>query len=186
MLRPGGDPRNTAFGVLRKRDGNDPRCSGHSAVRLPEVVRRAAARRDSSAGHASGCGRADRVRVHQEAEELSEGGPHSGDSDRARNASWPVHNFSVMELCSSYRPWHDKRTGLTHLRPDQGKCVYYYFTRPGVRFERSSTSTDPTGSLPAHGHAHVVRVVLAQFVTPEALVYVGRYYTCVGAPCSRH
>ncbi len=29
-----------------------------------------------------------------------------------------VHIFSVMELCSSYRPWHDKRTGLTHLRPD--------------------------------------------------------------------
>src|ERR1051326_7016634 len=22
-----------------------------------------------------------------------------------------VHVFSVMELCSSYRPWHDKRTG---------------------------------------------------------------------------
>ena len=38
-----------------------------------------------------------------------------------------VHVFSVMELCSSYRPWHDKRTGLTHLRPDGGKCVYYYF-----------------------------------------------------------
>lgn len=38
-----------------------------------------------------------------------------------------VHVFSVMELCASYRPWHDKRTGLTHLRPDHGKCVYYYF-----------------------------------------------------------
>jgi hypothetical protein len=38
-----------------------------------------------------------------------------------------VHVFSVMELCSSYKPWHDKRTGLTHLRPDHGKCVYYYF-----------------------------------------------------------
>jgi hypothetical protein len=38
-----------------------------------------------------------------------------------------VHVFSVMELCSSYRPWHDKQTGMTHLRPDGGKCVYYYF-----------------------------------------------------------
>jgi hypothetical protein len=38
-----------------------------------------------------------------------------------------VHVFSVMELCSSYKPWHDKRTGFTHLRPDHGKCVYYYF-----------------------------------------------------------
>jgi hypothetical protein len=38
-----------------------------------------------------------------------------------------VHVISVMELCSSYRPWHDKRTGQTYLRPDGGKCVYYYF-----------------------------------------------------------
>ena len=38
-----------------------------------------------------------------------------------------VHIFSVMELCSSYRPWHDKRTGMTYLRGDGGKCVYYYF-----------------------------------------------------------
>ena len=47
----------------------------------------------------------------------------------ARRGTHPglVHVFSVMELCSSYRPWHDKRTGMTHLRPDGGKCVYYYF-----------------------------------------------------------
>lgn len=38
-----------------------------------------------------------------------------------------VHVFSVMELCSSHKPWHDKRTGFTHLRPDHGKCVNYYF-----------------------------------------------------------
>jgi hypothetical protein len=54
----------------------------------------------------------DRIR-----EILAERGTHPG----------LVHIFSVMELCSSYRPWHDKRTGLTHLRPDHGKCVYYYF-----------------------------------------------------------
>jgi hypothetical protein len=38
-----------------------------------------------------------------------------------------VHVFSVMELCSSYRPWHNKQTGMNYLRPDGGKCVYYYF-----------------------------------------------------------
>jgi hypothetical protein len=54
----------------------------------------------------------DRIR-----EILAERGTHPG----------LVHIFSVMELCSSYRPWHDKRTGLTRLRPDHGKCVYYYF-----------------------------------------------------------
>jgi len=26
--------------------------------------------------------------------------------------------FSVMEPCSSYEPWHDKKTGKTYLRPD--------------------------------------------------------------------
>src|SRR3954467_9878407 len=57
----------------------------------------------------------------------SEGGPHSGDPGPARNAPGLVHIFSVMELCSSYRPWHDKRTAVTHLRPDQGTRIYYYF-----------------------------------------------------------
>jgi hypothetical protein len=47
----------------------------------------------------------------------------------ARRGNHPglVHIFSVMELCSSYRPWHDKRTGMTYLRADGGKCVHYYF-----------------------------------------------------------
>ncbi len=35
--------------------------------------------------------------------------------------------FSVMELCSTYRPWHDKTTGKTYLRPDDGKCLHCYF-----------------------------------------------------------
>lgn len=38
-----------------------------------------------------------------------------------------VHIFSAMESCSSYRPWHDKRTGQTFLQPDSGKCLHYYF-----------------------------------------------------------
>lgn len=35
--------------------------------------------------------------------------------------------FSAMEACSSYRPWHDKQTGRTFLKPDTGKCLHYYF-----------------------------------------------------------
>ena len=38
-----------------------------------------------------------------------------------------VHIFSVMETCTTYEPWHDKRTHRTFLRPDSGKCVHYYF-----------------------------------------------------------
>ena len=38
-----------------------------------------------------------------------------------------VHVFSALEPCASYRPWHDKRSGRTFLKPDSGKCLHYYF-----------------------------------------------------------
>jgi len=38
-----------------------------------------------------------------------------------------VHVFSAMEPCSSYKPWHDKKTGTTSLRPTEAKCLHYYF-----------------------------------------------------------
>ena len=38
-----------------------------------------------------------------------------------------VHIFSAMEPCSSYRPWHDKKTHLTYLKSVGGKCLHYYF-----------------------------------------------------------
>ena len=34
-----------------------------------------------------------------------------------------VHIFGAMEACSSYRPWHDKATGKTYLKPDSSKCI---------------------------------------------------------------
>lgn len=39
-----------------------------------------------------------------------------------------VHIFSAMEACTSYKPWHDKKTGTTYLKYDSGKCLHYYFT----------------------------------------------------------
>ena len=38
-----------------------------------------------------------------------------------------VHIISAMEACDSYKPWHDKQTHRTFLRPDSGKCLHYYF-----------------------------------------------------------
>jgi hypothetical protein len=38
-----------------------------------------------------------------------------------------VHIFSAMETCTSYKPWHDKKTGKTFLKPDSGRCLHYYF-----------------------------------------------------------
>ena len=32
-----------------------------------------------------------------------------------------------MEACHTYKPWHDKHTHRTFLRPDTGKCLHYYF-----------------------------------------------------------
>jgi hypothetical protein len=38
-----------------------------------------------------------------------------------------VHIISVMETCNTFKPRHDKATGKTFLRPDQSKCLHYYF-----------------------------------------------------------
>jgi hypothetical protein len=38
-----------------------------------------------------------------------------------------VHILSAMEACPTYKPWHDKATGKTFLKPDAGKCLHYYF-----------------------------------------------------------
>ena len=38
-----------------------------------------------------------------------------------------VHIISAMETCTTFKPWHDKRTGRTFLKPDQSKCLHYYF-----------------------------------------------------------
>ena len=38
-----------------------------------------------------------------------------------------VHIFSAMEPCSTYKPWHDKKSHRTYLRPNTSKCLHYYF-----------------------------------------------------------
>jgi hypothetical protein len=47
----------------------------------------------------------------------------------ARRGDHPglVHVISAMEACQSYKPWHDKASGKTFLKPDTGKCLHYYF-----------------------------------------------------------
>lgn len=44
-----------------------------------------------------------------------------------RPVSGLVHILSAMEQCATYKPWHDKSTGKTFLKPDQSKCLHYYF-----------------------------------------------------------
>lgn len=50
-------------------------------------------------------------------EVLAERGDHPG----------LVHILSAMETCASYKPWHDKQTHRTFLKPDSGKCLHYDF-----------------------------------------------------------
>lgn len=47
----------------------------------------------------------------------------------ARRGDHPglVHVISAMEACPSYKPWHDKASGKTFLKPGSGKCLHYYF-----------------------------------------------------------
>ncbi len=34
--------------------------------------------------------------------------------------------LSAMESCASYKPWYDKGTKRTYLKPDSGMCLHYY------------------------------------------------------------
>ena len=47
----------------------------------------------------------------------------------ARRGTGPglVHVFSAMEACTTFQPWHDKRSGRTGLKPTTGKCLHFYF-----------------------------------------------------------
>jgi hypothetical protein len=38
-----------------------------------------------------------------------------------------MHVLPAMEACDAYKPWHNKQTHKTYLRPDSGKCLHYYF-----------------------------------------------------------
>ena len=88
------------------------------AMELRERVRQAATRLAAAAGveieHIS------KSHIRKEAvvaKVLERRGDHPG----------LVHVISAMEACSAYKPWHDKATHKTYLRPDSGKCLHYYF-----------------------------------------------------------
>ena len=36
--------------------------------------------------------------------------------------------FSALEPCTTYPPWHDRPSGRTYLRYDDGKCLHDYFS----------------------------------------------------------
>src|ERR1700721_2233476 len=63
----------------------------------------------------------------------------------------PVHVISAMGACDSYRPWHDKGTGKTFVRPDSGKCLHYYFYFLDAAFGLIYLRVPTPGSSPGAG-----------------------------------
>ncbi len=77
-----------------------------------------------------------------------------------------VHIISAMEACNSYRPWHDKASGKTYLRPDSGKCLHYYFyfmdAALGLVYLRVPTWSPFRLQFYCNGHSWLARQLTAE------------------------
>jgi len=81
-----------------------------------------------------------------------------------------VHIISAMEACDAYKPWHDKQTHKTSVRPDSGKCLHYYFyfqdPKFGLIYLRVPTWAPFRLQFYCNGHSW-----LARKLTTEAIGY---------------
>jgi hypothetical protein len=77
-----------------------------------------------------------------------------------------VHVISAMEACDAYKPWHDKQTHKTFLRPDSGKCLHYYFyfqdAKFGLIYLRVPTGAPFRLQFYCNGHSWLARKLAAQ------------------------
>ena len=69
--------------------------------------------------------------------------------------------LSAMERCGTYKPWHDKKTHQTYLKPDEGKCLHYYvyFIDPdlGLCYVRVPTWCPFRLQVYCNGHSYLAR-----------------------------
>jgi len=76
-----------------------------------------------------------------------------------------VHVISAMEACAAYKPWHDKQTHKTYLRPDSGKCLHYYFyfmdAELGLVYLRVPTWAPFRLQFYCNGHSRLARQLTA-------------------------
>jgi hypothetical protein len=92
-----------------------------------------------------------------------------------------VHVISAMEACSAYKPWHDKQTHKTALRPHSGKCLHYYFyfmdAELGLVYLRVPTWAPFRLQFYCNGHSWLARQMTARgigFIAADnAFVRVG-------------
>ncbi len=77
-----------------------------------------------------------------------------------------VHIISAMEACGSYRPWHDKASGKTFVRPDSGKCLHYHFyfmdAALGLVYLRVPTWSPFRLQFYCNGHSWLARQLTAE------------------------
>ena len=77
-----------------------------------------------------------------------------------------VHIISAMEACDAYKPWHDKQTHKTFIRPDSGKCLHYYFyfqdAKFGLVYLRVPTWSPFRLQFYCNGHSWLARKLTAQ------------------------
>src|SRR5271157_4082527 len=77
-----------------------------------------------------------------------------------------VHVISAMEACDAYKPWHDKQTHKTFLRPDSGKCLHYYFyvldAKFGLIYLRVPTWAPFRLQFYCNGHSWLARKLTAE------------------------
>jgi hypothetical protein len=77
-----------------------------------------------------------------------------------------AHVLSAMEACPACRPWHDKQTGRTFLRPDTGKCLHYCFyfmdAELGLVYPRVPTWAPFRLQFYCNGHSWLARRLTAE------------------------
>lgn len=79
-----------------------------------------------------------------------------------------VHVISAMEACDAYKPWHDKQTHTTSLRPDSGKCLHYYFyfmdAELGLVYLRVPTWSPFRLQFYCNGHSRLARQLTTESI----------------------
>jgi hypothetical protein len=77
-----------------------------------------------------------------------------------------VHIISAMEAYDSYRPWHDKTSGKTLVRPDSGKSLHYLFyfmdAALGLVYLRVPTWSPFRLQFYCNGHHWLARQMMAE------------------------
>ena len=67
-----------------------------------------------------------------------------------------VHVFSALEACNTFKPWYNKDKQNTYFKPDQTKCLHYYFyfidRLLGLCFYKISTIAPFKASVYFNGH----------------------------------